>query len=42
MMDLTCASLCKDGGLPMLVFNLSKKGNIEKAVKGGQVGTIIR
>ncbi len=42
VMDLTCASLCKDGGLPMLVFNLSKKGNIEKAVKGGQVGTIIR
>ena len=42
VMVLTCASLCKDGGLPMLVFNLSKKGNIEKAVKGGQVGTIIR
>lgn len=41
VMDLTCASLCKDGNLPMLVFNLAKKGNIEKAVKGIKIGTII-
>lgn len=41
VMDLTCASLCKDGGMPMLVFNLNKKGNIEKAVKGDKIGTII-
>jgi len=41
VMDLTCASLCKDGGLPMLVFNLNKKGNIEKAVMGEKIGTII-
>lgn len=41
VMDLTCASLCMDGGLPMLVFNLSKKGSIEKAVKGAKIGTII-
>lgn len=41
VMDLTCASLCKSGGLPMLVFNLNKKGNIKKAVTGGKVGTII-
>lgn len=41
VMDLTCASLCKDGGLKMLVFNLNKKGNIEKAVLGGKIGTII-
>lgn len=41
IMDLTCASLCKDGGLPMLVFNLNKKGNIEKAVSGVRLGTLI-
>ncbi len=41
VMDLTCASLCKSGGLPMLVFNLNKKGTIKKAVTGGKVGTII-
>lgn len=41
VMDLTCASLCKEGGLDMLVFNLNKKGNIEKAVCGQKVGTLI-
>lgn len=41
VMDLTCASLCKSGGIPMLVFNLNKRGNIEKAVKGEKVGTLI-
>jgi uridylate kinase len=41
VMDMTCASLCKDGGMTMLVFNLSKKGSIEKAVKGVKIGTII-
>lgn len=41
IMDLTCASLCKDGELPMLVFNLNKKGNIEKAVSGIRLGTLI-
>lgn len=41
IMDLTCAFLCKGGGMPMLVFNLNKKGNIKKAVTGAKVGTII-
>lgn len=40
VMDLTCASLCKEGGIPMIVFNL-KKGNIEKAIKGDKIGTLI-
>lgn len=41
VMDLTCASLCKAGSMPMLVFNLEKKGAIRKAVTGGKIGTII-
>jgi uridylate kinase len=41
VMDLTCASLCKEGNLPMIVFNLNVKGNIEKAVKGLKIGTFI-
>jgi uridylate kinase len=41
VMDLTCASLMKESGVPMLVFNLNKKGNIEKAVLGKKIGTII-
>ncbi len=41
VMDLTCASLCKEGKIPMLVFNLNKPGSIEKAVLGSKIGTII-
>lgn len=41
IMDLTCASLCKQGNIPMLVFNLHTKASIEKAAKGGKIGTLI-
>ena len=41
VMDLTCASLCKEGDIPMLVFNLNSPGSIEKAVKGDKIGTVI-
>lgn len=41
VMDLTCASLLDEGSIPMLVFNLTKKGNIKKAVKGVKIGTLI-
>ena len=41
VMDMTCASLCEEGKLPMLVLNLAKPGLIEKACKGEKVGTII-
>ncbi|MBD3330022.1 UMP kinase [Candidatus Peregrinibacteria bacterium] len=41
VMDLTCASLLKGSTIPMLVFNLNEKGNIDKAVSGEKVGTII-
>lgn len=41
VMDLTCASLCADGRMPMVVFNMNKSGNIAKVVKGDKVGTVI-
>ncbi|MDD3862164.1 MAG: UMP kinase [Candidatus Gracilibacteria bacterium] len=41
VMDLTCASLCKEVKMPMLVFNINEKSSLEKAVKGLQIGTII-
>ncbi len=41
VMDLTCASLLKDSGIPMLVFNLNKKGSIKKAISGEKIGTLI-
>ncbi len=41
VMDLTAVSLAMDQGLPILVFNLRKQGNIRKAVCGEPVGTLI-
>lgn len=42
VMDATAISLCMDNKLPIIVFNLKIKGNIEKIVKGAKVGTIVR
>lgn len=42
VMDSTAASLCRDNKLPMLVFNLTDPQNIVRAVKGENVGTIVK
>lgn len=42
IMDATAISLCMDNNLPIIVFNLKKKGNIEKVVFGEKIGTIVR
>ena len=34
VMDSTAATLCRDNGLPILVFDLGQPANIAKAVKG--------
>ena len=39
VMDSTAISMCMDHGLPIVVFNLRKVGNIKKAVLGEPVGT---
>jgi len=42
VMDATAISLCMDNKLPIIVFNLKTRGNIERIVKGDKVGTIVR
>lgn len=42
VMDLAAVSLCLEKKLPIMVFNLHKRGNIARVVKGEQVGTLIR
>ena len=42
VMDSTAISLCMDNGLPIIVFNMEVEGNIERALKGERVGTIVR
>ncbi len=41
VMDMTAVSLAMGQDLPIIVFNLRKKGNIKKVVSGQKVGTSI-
>ncbi|MDD4013709.1 MAG: UMP kinase [Candidatus Omnitrophica bacterium] len=41
VMDATAISLCMDNALPIVVFDMTKKGNIGRAVKGQNIGTVI-
>lgn len=41
VMDATAISLCRDNLLPIIVFNMQKKGNIRKAVSGQKIGTYV-
>lgn len=41
VMDSTALSLCMDNRLPIIVFNLSVEGNIERVVKGDEIGTLV-
>jgi uridylate kinase len=42
VMDSTAISLCKDNDLPIVVFDLTARGNIARAVLGGgEVGTLV-
>ena len=41
VMDMTAISLAMDNQLPLMVFNLKEKGNIQKVVCGEDVGTTI-
>ena len=41
VLDNSALSLCMDHKIPILVFNLNKEGNIEKAVSGEKIGTLI-
>ena len=42
VMDIAAISLCRDNSIPIIVFNLMKKGNILRAVKGQPVGTLVK
>jgi len=41
IMDLTATTLCKENNLPVLVFNMDKKGNLKKVITGENIGTIV-
>ncbi len=42
VMDATAVSLCMDNNIPIVVFDLFRKGNLKRAVEGKAIGTIVR
>ncbi len=41
VMDATSISLCKDNSLPIIVFNLNRRGNIKRVVLGEKIGSLV-
>lgn len=42
VMDATALSLCRDNDMPIVVFNVTKSGEMLKAVAGEAVGTLVK
>jgi len=41
VMDATAISLCMDNNLPVIVFNLTNPGNIQRVIQGEEIGTLV-
>ncbi len=41
VMDMTAFTLCMENKLPIIVFDMNKKGNLLRVVNGEQVGTLV-
>ncbi|MDD4754542.1 MAG: UMP kinase, partial [Prolixibacteraceae bacterium] len=42
VMDLTAITLCKENNLPVLVFNMNKKGSLKSVLNGASIGTLVK
>jgi uridylate kinase len=41
VMDIAAVTLCREARLPILVFNYKREGNIERAIAGHPIGTLV-
>lgn len=41
VMDMTAFTLCKENELPIIVFDMNKPGNLQKVLRGENVGTLV-
>ena len=41
VMDMTAFTLCNENKLPIIVFDMNKKGNLKQLVEGTHVGTLV-
>ena len=42
VMDSTAISLCMDNRLPLVVFNVKERGNLNQVVRGERIGTVVK
>lgn len=42
VMDATAVSLCMENKIPIIVFNISEKGNLKKLICGEKIGTLVK
>lgn len=41
VMDMTAFTLCEENSLPIIVFDMNKKGNLKNVMNGDHVGTLV-
>ena len=41
VMNLTATTLCKENGLPIIVFDMDTPGNLKKVLDGEKIGTLV-
>jgi len=41
IMDLTAFTLCKENNIPLIVFDMNQRGNLQRVVKGESIGTLV-
>ncbi|MFN8285348.1 MAG: UMP kinase [Chitinophagales bacterium] len=41
IMDLTAFTLCQENHLPIVVFDMNKKGNLKRVLEGKKIGTLV-
>ncbi len=42
VLDTTAVTMCKEHGVPIVVFDMTKPGNILAAMRGDEIGTVVR
>jgi uridylate kinase len=40
-MDLTAITLARENALPLVVFNVRERGNLERVLRGESIGTLV-
>jgi uridylate kinase len=41
VMDMTAFTLCQENNIPIMVFDMNRKGNLQRIVEGEKVGTFV-